>query len=234
MRTDWSRDALYVMFACRTPVQNLHAHMDPAGFAFSAYGRVLLGDPAIYHYKNDENRRNLKSLHWHNCFSLNYADSWEYGGSWAYGEQKQGDILNVGRDGRLLYAVGEHHNNEPAVHKREVALVDGKFWAVMDILTDVPADTSVQINFHMDSPRATVDSERSAAASADETRANVTVYVDGRLKPTLVPTKISTRNSVCHDTVIARFEAEHLEKGRHAFLPVGGISCSPGGGGDGD
>ena len=27
LRTDWSTDALYVMFACRTPVQNLHVRM---------------------------------------------------------------------------------------------------------------------------------------------------------------------------------------------------------------
>lgn len=220
LRTDWSRDALYVMFACRTPVQNLHAHMDPAGFEFSAYGRVLLGDPAIYHYKNDENRRNLKSIHWHNCLTLNHADPWEYIASWAYGEQRQGDILSAGRDERLIYAVGEHFNYEPAIHKRAVAIVEGSFLAVMDVLTGVEADTSVQINFHMDSPRAMADSEKSLAASLDEAGANVTVYADGRLKPTLIPAKISTRNNVWHDTVIARFEAEHLQEGRHAFLSI--------------
>lgn len=220
LRTDWSGDALYVMFACRTPVQNLHAHMDPAGFEFSAYGRVLLGDPAIYHYRNDESRRKLKSIHWHNCLTVNHADPWEYIASWAYGEQKQGDILNMGRDESLIYAVGEHCNYEPVVHKRAVAIVNGKFLVVMDVLTGVMPDTSVQINFHMDSPRAMADSEKSFAASVDETRANVTVFTDRRLKPALIPAKISTRNNVWHDTVIARFEAEHLKEGRHAFLSV--------------
>ena len=219
LRTDWSKDALYVMFACRTPVQNLHAHMDPAGFEFSAYGRVLLGDPAIYHYKNDENRKNLKSIHWHNCLTLNHKDPWEYLSSWGYGSQKQGNILNAASKPGLLYAVGEHHNYEPAIHKRAVAIVDGRFLAVMDVLTDVPPDTSVQINFHMDSARVTADSEKSFAASAAP-GANVAVYGDSRLKPSLIPGKISTRNNVWHDTMIVRFEAEHLEAGRYGFLSV--------------
>lgn len=219
LRTDWSRDALYVMFACRTPVQNLHAHMDPAGFEFSAYGRVLLGDPSTYSYKNDENRKNLKSAHWHNCLTLNHGDPWEYRGSWAYGEQKQGDVLNVGREDGLIYAVGEHANYEPAIHKRAVAIVDGKFLAVMDVLEGIVSDTSVQINFHMDSSLVLADSEKSFAMSVDS-RANIAVYGDKRLKPMLVPAKISTKNDVWHDTMIVRFGAEHLQEGRHAFVSV--------------
>lgn len=220
MRTDWSRDALYIMFGCRTPVQNLHAHMDPAGFEFSAYGRVLLGDPAIYYYKDDENRRKLKSAHWHNCLTLNHKDPWEYIASWAYGEQKPGDILNVSKNERLIYAVGQHYNYEPAVHKRVVAIIDGRLLAVIDILEHVAPDTSVQINFHMDSHLAMADSQESYVATAD-TRANIGIYGDKRLKPALIPAKISTKNDVWHDTIIGRFEAEHLEEGRHVFLCVG-------------
>lgn len=219
MRTDWSKDALYVMFACRTPVQNLHAHMDPAGFEFSAYGRVLLGDPAIYYYKDDENRKHLKSIHWHNCLTIDHKDPWKYISSWGYGPQKPGTIQNVGQTDRLIYAVGEHRNYEPVIHKRAVAIVDQKFLAVMDVLEDVTEDTSVQINFHMDSPRAMADSEECFVASLDD-RANVTVYGDRKLKPHLIPAKISTKNDVWHDTMIARFEGNHLAAGTHAFLTI--------------
>ena len=219
MRTDWSKDALYAMFACRTPVQNLHAHMDPAGFEFSAYGRVLLGDPAIYYYKDDENRKNLKSIHWHNCLTIDHKDPWEYISSWGYGPQKDGNVLNAAQTDRLIYAVGEHKNYEPVTHRRVAAIVDQKFLAVMDVLDDVTQDTSVQINFHMDSARAMADSERAVAASMDS-RANVTVYGDQRFKPHLVPAKISTKNDVWHDTMIARFEKDHLTAGKHAFLTI--------------
>lgn len=219
LRSDWSKDALYVMFACRTPVQNLHAHMDPAGFEFSAYGRVLLGDPAIYYYKDDENRKNLKSIHWHNCLTIDHKDPWEYISSWSYGPQKNGNVLNVAQTDRLIYAVGEHKNYEPVIHRRAVAIVDQKFLAVMDVLDGVTEDTSVQINFHLDSAVAMADSEKSVAASIDS-RSNVTVYSDCRLKPHLVPAKISTKNDVWHDTMIARFEGIHLSAGKHAFLTI--------------
>lgn len=219
LRTDWSHDALFAMFGCRTPIQNLHAHMDPAGFEFTAYGRLLMADPGVYHYKNDEKRKNLKSVHWHNCLTLNHQDPWEYIASWAYGDQKHGDILNAAKDERLIYAVGEHLNYEPAVHKRAVAIVDGKMLAVMDVLDQVRADSSVQINFHMNSPVAKVNSEKSCAVTLDE-GANVGVYADRRLKPDLISAKISMRPDSWHDSVIARFEANHLEEGRHAFLTV--------------
>lgn len=219
MRTDWSKDSMYVMFGCRTPVKNLHAHMDPAGFEFCAYGRVLLGDPSIYYYKNDENRRKLKSAHWHNCLTLNHADPWEYIASWAYGEQKEGTIVKVSKEERMMYAIGQHINYEPTVHKRIIAIIENKMLAVMDVLEHVVFDSSVQINFHMDSSLVMADSKESFAVTKD-TRANVGVYSDKRLKPTLIPAKISTKNDVWHDTMIARFEAEHLQEEQYAFLSV--------------
>lgn len=219
MRTDWSNDALYVMFACRTPIQNEHAHIDPAGFEFSALRRNLLGDPAIYYYKNDENRKNLKSAHWHNCLTLNHENPWEYISSWESGKQQIGDILHVEHTDRLIYAVAYHMNYRPAIHKRVIALIDSSFLVVMDCLDQVEADTSVQINFHMDTPQAMADSETSSACSLHP-QANAAIFTDRRLKPHLVPAKISTKNDVWHDTMIARFEAERLTESRYAFLSL--------------
>ena len=53
LRTDWSHDALSVFFACRTPINNAHAHIDPMGFDFSAYGRPLVVDPGRFTYRED-------------------------------------------------------------------------------------------------------------------------------------------------------------------------------------
>jgi len=219
LRTDWSNDALYVMFACRTPIQNNHAHIDPAGFEFTAYGCCLLGDPAIYYYKDDEKRKNLKSAHWHNCLTLNRKNPWEYISSWQYGEQQPGDILAVEKTEQLIYSVAEHSNYRPTIHKRAVAIVDQKFLLILDILDHVVPDTSVQINFHMDAPEALVNTKASYARSLTSD-ASVAVYSDACLKPTLVPAKISTKNDVWHDTVIARFEAEHLNDTRCAFVCI--------------
>lgn len=220
-RTGWDHDALSVMFACRTPIQNQHEHIDPAGFEFTAYGRNLLGDPSIYTYKNDENRKNAKSAHWHNCLTLNHENPWEYISSWAYGKQEEGDILQAGQTDRMLYAIAYHMNYKPTMHKRAVAILDSRLLVVLDYLDQVPEDTSVQINFHMDSPCAAADSERSFAESLAEKGANIAIYADPRLKPHLVPAKISVVDYAWHDTMIARFEGEHLAAGSCAFLTVG-------------
>ena len=47
MRTDWTRDALSLFFACHTPTSDSgHAHIDPMGFDFTALGRPLVVEPA--------------------------------------------------------------------------------------------------------------------------------------------------------------------------------------------
>lgn len=220
-RTGWDHDALSVMFACRTPIKNLHEHIDPAGFEFTAYGRNLLGDPSVYTYKNDENRKKAKSAHWHNCLTLNHENPWEYISSWAYGKQEEGGILNAEQTDRMSYAIAYHMNYKPTMHKRAVALLDSRLLVVLDYLDQVPEGTSLQINFHMDCPCAVADSERSFAESLADEGANIAVYSDPRLKPNLVPAKISVVDYSWHDTMIARFEAEYLEQGNHAFLSVG-------------
>lgn len=219
MRTDWSVDALSLMFACRTPIQNAHAHMDPAGFDFTAYGRPLLTDPAIFCYRDDEDRKKFKSIHWHNCLTLNHQDPWNYISSWNYGPQQPGDILSVHETGRLIYAVAEHVCYHPAVHKRVVALVDRQFLLVLDLLDKATPDSSVQINFHIDCPTVAADSKRRCVHSLFG-EANIAIFSDGQTTPSLIPARRSTRNDVAHDTIIARFEAEHLAGGRHGFLSI--------------
>lgn len=219
MRTDWSTNALSVMFACRTPIQNAHAHMDPAGFDFTAYGRPLLADPAIFCYRDDEDRKKFKSIHWHNCLTLNHQDPWKYISSWSYGPQQPGDILSVRSTDRLIYGVAEHLSYSPAIHKRIVSLVDKRFLLILDLLDGVVPDSSVQINFHIDCPTVAADTERRFVYSLSK-EANIGVFSDGQTVPYLVPARRSTKNDVAHDTVIARFEAEHLAGGRLGFLSI--------------
>ena len=69
---------------------------------------------------------------------------------------------------RIIYAVAQHSNYAPALHRRAVAIVDKRYLAVMDILEDVTEDTSVQINFHMDSSLVMADSEKSFASTMEQ------------------------------------------------------------------
>ena len=71
IRTGWEKDAIGIMTACRTPIKNNHAHMDPGGFDFCAYGEPLISDPGIFTYKDDINRYHFKSTGWHNTAMIN-------------------------------------------------------------------------------------------------------------------------------------------------------------------
>lgn len=218
-RTDWSVNALSLMFACRTPIQNTHAHMDPCGFDFTAYGAPLLTDPAIFCFRDDEDRRKFKSIHWHNCLSLNHQDPWEYKGSWSYGKQQPGDIIQAECCEHYMYAVGRHENYRPAIHTRIVSIVDRAFLIVWDLLDNVEKDSSVQINFHIDCPAVMADSRQCCARSLSS-HANIGLFSDGQTRPSLIPAKRSTKDDVAHDTMIARFEAEHLSAGFHQFATI--------------
>lgn len=95
LRTGWTRDALSVFFAARSPVNNGHAHIDPMGFDFTALGRPLVVDPGRYTYREDADRRAYKSADWHNTLTIDGRPPFEYLGAWAYSPQKEARITHV-------------------------------------------------------------------------------------------------------------------------------------------
>lgn len=200
MRTDWTRDALSVLFACRTPIQNNHAHIDPMGFDFTAYGRPLVVDPGKFTYKEDENRKNFKSAEWHNTLTIDGKPPFEYISSWRYGPQKHGNILKVGDRKELMYAEAEHLNYEPAVHRRLLSIVDGTFLLVLDRVTKVEPDASVQIYYHMDTDKAVLDL-KNGCAYTESGSTDVVIYASGNLRGELLPAKISEANDIGRDSV---------------------------------
>ncbi len=90
LRTDWSHEALSVFFACRTPVNNAHAHIDPMSFDFTAHGRPLIIDPGRFTYREDADRRDFKSAVCHNTLIINEREPFAYLGSWEYGGAEAG------------------------------------------------------------------------------------------------------------------------------------------------
>lgn len=209
MRTDWSKDAISLMFACRTPIQNLHAHIDVGGFDLTAYGSPIVCDPGIFTYKDDENRKNFKTSHWHNVLTINNRDPWEYKGSWDYGEQKWGDILKADKNQRMMYAVCVHTNYEPAIATRAIGLVDSRFVILIDHVTGLKADDSVQINFHLDRTQIELSDDNSAVTKSDN--ANIAIYMSEGPKPSILDAKISTGNDICHDSKIVRYELKNIK-----------------------
>lgn len=202
-RSGWEKKALSVMTACRTPVQNQHAHMDPGGFDLAAFGEPLLCDPGIYTYKECEQRRWMKSIGWHNCLNIDGKDPWEYRGSWSYGPQKPGKVLFAEASGRLCYAVSEHSNYEPALCRRALALIDGRFVLLLDRVSGLQPGEEVQVRFHFD--RTELICSAGGVFSKAPGRPNLRILFSGEETPQRLPAKISTGNDRWHDSAVACF-----------------------------
>lgn len=200
MRTDWTREALSVFFACRTPIQNNHAHIDPMGFDFTALGKPLVVDPGKFTYREDENRRNFKSAQWHNTLTIDLKPPFEYISSWKYGPQKEGDILRAEDKEGIIYAEAIQYSYEPAIHKRGIAIIDNKLLLVLDEIKNISEDSSVQIYYHIDSPRVTLDMEERVCNSCNED-INVALYTINNVNLSLLPGKVSDRNDVARESV---------------------------------
>lgn len=215
-RSGWETDSLSVLLACRSPVQNLHAHIDPCGFDFTAFGVPMAVDPGRYTYKNGEDRKNFKSMKWHNTLTVNHRDAWEYIGSWKYGPQKPGRILDQGEKPGLIWAVAAHRNYEPVIHTRLVALADGKFLLAADLVEGLSPTDSLQLQFHIDRPEIILDN--TTVLARWENGANLTVTTTAA-QPSLLPGKVSDLRDVYRDSVIVQYQKEACDP-TEAFATV--------------
>jgi hypothetical protein len=191
LRTDWTREALSLFFACHTPTsESGHAHIDPMGFDFTALGRPLVVDPGRYCYRQDEDRRAFKTAAYHNTLTIDRTDPYPYLASGRSGRPKAGDIRWIQEDAGLLAAEAMHRNYEPAVHRRAVAIVDGAFLLVLDRLRDLGPERTVQIYYHLDSPDVAWDTGQRAAL-AHNPDVNVAIFTTAGLRGELLDGRVS-------------------------------------------
>lgn len=230
MRSDWSRDALSVMTACRTPVQNLHAHMDAGGFDFTAFGEPLCSDPGIYTYRDCPERHQFKGTLWHNCLSIDHKDMWEYIASWKYGPQQAGCILCAEEKDGLSYAISRHHNYRPAVATRLLALVESRYLLLVDCVESAAPDSLIEIGFHLDRVELSPISG-SAVSTCKKGAANLLLLSDGGEDSIAIEeARISPINDVAHPSRIVRYQKRLPEGGDYLqatlLLPFG-ADCPP-------
>ncbi len=153
LRSGWDKEDISVMFACRTPIQNVHAHIDPMGFDLSALGKPLLVDPGIVTYRDNEMRYQLKSAAFHNTLTIDHQNHFVYQGSFEYGPQKYGEIYEAKETNGLRYATAVHMEYAPVVHRRALILVEDSFVVVLDRLEGIKPEKSVQIYYHFNTPK---------------------------------------------------------------------------------
>lgn len=152
IRTGWEKSDASLFFACRTPIHNDHAHIDPNGFDYCNRGVPVLVDPGRYHYQEGWVRRRFKGGSYHNTLLMDNRDAFEYLGTWLYGRQEIGDILSVGEDGGWFYVCGSHANYFPVIHTRMAAL-NRDMLVILDRV-DHRDKRSVDIYYNLNTPEA--------------------------------------------------------------------------------
>lgn len=200
IRTDWSKGALSLFFACYSPVHTSHAHMDPMGFDFTALGKTLLADPGYYTYQDTPKRRQYKSPQWHNTLTVNKQDPYEYQSSFGYGPQKEGRILDVVTEEDLMYVIAEQESYAPVVHKRFIGIKDQSMLIILDLLENTDKNDTVQLYYHIDSVNVKISENKQEAYTEDQD-VNVGIYTAGSLQGALQAGTISEDTDIERDSI---------------------------------
>ncbi len=204
LRTAWTREAASVFFACHTPTNNGHAHLDPAGFDFFAFGRVLAADPGRFTYNEIPDRYTFKSAAYHNTVTLDDRDPHAYVSTWEFGPQHPGHVTRVATGPGWQTAASEHHNFTPVVHRRTLVLLeDPCALVVTDTFTGLAPAQTVQLWFHLDSTAVHLDA--ATAETRDPGVANLRVIGDPALALTAHPGRISEKLDVARSSTRLRF-----------------------------
>ena len=179
MRTSWDKDALSLLFTCHTPIENLHTHIDPMGFDFTALGQNIIVDPGTFCYREDAQRKKYKIALWHSVLMVNDAEPFAYVSSWAFGPQKEGRFTAHGTDERMMFVEAMHENYAPALHKRFIAIVDKTYLIVVDRVENlVPSDT-IQLYYHFDSLSLTREADNRFVCALGDSVAVRCVFSEG-------------------------------------------------------
>lgn len=212
LRSGWDKEDISILFACRTPIQNFHAHTDPMGFDLSALGKPLLVDPGIITYRDIPERYLLKSPAYHNTVTVNRKDPFEYLGSFNYGPQKYGEVYDAGEVGDLRYAAAIHVEYAPVVHRRAVVVVGNAFVVVLDNLEGLNPQDSVQMYYHFNSTRVEQVSGGWASTDAD---AAIAVYPTAGWTGTVLKGIVGERVDVWHESRRLELQEDNGAENRH-------------------
>ncbi|NQX67204.1 alginate lyase family protein [Paenibacillus alba] len=205
IRSGWDREALSFLFTCRSPVQNLHAHIDLMSFDFTALGKDMVCDPGLFCFRNDEDRKQFKSSNFHSTLLIDDRDHFEYRSTWEYGPQKKGEIYNVENRGFYQLASACHLNYEPIVHHRHISLVGDKFVVIADRVEGLEQH-SVQRYFHLDF---TDVQEAAGGVIAASDIANLAIFTSEQGQLEFLPGRLSDINDVARPSTRVKFQGSY-------------------------
>ncbi|WP_028550763.1 alginate lyase family protein [Paenibacillus sp. UNC451MF] len=214
IRSGWDSESLSFLFTCRSPIQNLHAHIDLMSFDFTALGKNMVCDPGYFCYREDEDRKQFKSSNFHSTLLIDDRDHFEYRGSWEYGPQKKGEIYNVENRGFYQLASACHMNYEPIVHHRHISLVNDNFVVIADRVEGLEQH-HVQRYFHLDF---TDVQETAGGIAATSDIANLAIYTSEQGQLDFLPGRLSDTTDVARSSTRVKFQG--LYSGTKIFLSI--------------
>lgn len=216
IRSGWGREDLSFLMTCRSPVQNLHGHIDLMSFDFTALGKNMVCDPGIFCYRDDADRKEFKSSAYHSTLMIDGRDHFEYIKSFAYGPQKFGEIYNVEKKEFYSVASAYHTNYEPIIHHRHMALVEDSFVVVVDKVDHLD-ENEVQRYFHLDFTEVEVEANRVVAKSDI---ANLALYSYPSEQVELLPGRLSDVNDIARPATRVLFSGRYSGEKNYITLLI--------------
>jgi len=193
-RTSWRPEALSLFFSCHSPLVagSGHQHIDLGGFDFTAFGKTIIPDPGVFTYREDADRKQFKSAEYHSVLTIDSRGPFDYVNRWRYTPQKEGRVTDVRDESGLVRIDSFHRNYDPVICRRTVALLDGKWLAIIDAVDGLAPSATVQIWFHLDSLKVTWDPDINRVRSDDED-VKFTLTTSSGLRGELLPGRISEK-----------------------------------------
>lgn len=221
-RTGWNKESASMFFACRTPIENVHQHIDPNAFDFCGYGQNLLVDPGRYTYNDIPERYTYKSAKSHNTVVINGKEPFEYIATWEYGEQKNGIIEHCSEEDSYFYVRGMHENYEPIIHSRHLFMLKNEetpYVFIVDELENCENGDEIMMNYHMDTTNANVVGKY-CKANYQEGQAYLQIHTLGNFEAEVEKAHLSEIMDIERESRIARFKTNITNDEREMFLTV--------------
>ena len=136
-RSDWSRDAQFLIFDCGPLGDGGHGHYDLLSFEAHGFGRPLVVDPGRGSYSEapPNLRRWFRGTAAHNTVCVDGLDQTPYSRGRPLGPVARGRLLGRGCAPGLDVLAGEAVSPVyDAVHERRIAFVADRYWLIEDRL----------------------------------------------------------------------------------------------------
>ncbi|MCP4643917.1 MAG: hypothetical protein GY851_25970 [bacterium] len=131
--------------------QLAHAHCDALSYELSLGATRVIVDSGVNEYQAGPWRDYCRSTRAHNTVQLDARDQLEFWGEFRVGRRYRAAVTTWNADAKLTTLTAEHDGFAPYTHERVFALVEGRFWIVIDTVEGSRATVARSfVHFHPD------------------------------------------------------------------------------------